>query len=127
MKITRNQLLANDYDILFTHDPGTFIEAIIINLLWAKGNEVEAETIERQRYIFEHWIQLYSANLREDILQELGEDKTLVDRNYQNGYLAGQIHALSTLPMKKSVISTYVDLIAVSEKLRTLKAEVPKE
>jgi hypothetical protein len=121
MKITREQLLESDYDTLFTHDPGTFIEIIIINLLWAEKGKNEAEVIERQRFVFEKWLQYYSDNLRQDIVAELGSDKNEAANTYQNGFIAGQIHALTSLPMKKSLLTQYVDLIAVAETLRQLK------
>lgn len=127
MKITRDNLLASDYDTLFTRDPGTFIEAIIINLLWADKDNVrtEAETIERQRYVFEKWLEYYTKNIREEIVTEFGINKAKDTKTYRDGHIAGQIHALSTLPMKKSLLTKYVDLIEVANILRQLKAKEP--
>lgn len=121
MKLNRKKLLESDYDTLFTRNPGHFIEAIIINLMWAKGTETEAETIARQRQVFERWLAFYSDHIRTEATGT-AEMKRLIAEAERRG----KIHALSHLPIKKSVLSNYVDLIEVANILRQLKAKEPK-
>lgn len=128
MKITKDQLLNSDWSTLFTRDPATFFEAVLINILWdeqAAGKKIDHELIARQKYIFERWHKYFEANLRHDLEQELGLVKTKATADYQTGHLAGQIYALTNLPVKSGVLGKFVDLQAVTEMLRQLKAEEP--
>lgn len=128
MKITRDQLHNSDWSTLFTRDPATFFEAIIITLLWDKSKErqnLDYEEIERQKFVFARWHKYFEANLRHEIEQELGLVKTKATADYQNGHLAGQIYALTNLPIKSGALGKSVDLKAVTELLRQLKAKEP--
>lgn len=128
MKITRDHLLSSDWHTLFTRDPATFFEAIIITLLWDKqapGGNIDHELIARQKFVFERWHKYFEANLRHDIEIELGLVKTKATADYQNGYLAGQINALANLPMRNGALGKSVDLNKVTEILRQLKAKEP--
>jgi hypothetical protein len=133
MQITRENLLESDFDTLFTRDPSTFFESILINILWDKEpKSVDMEVVTRQRYVFLKWLEYSFANQREEIISDqtlrnqiIGELMAAAPASYDAGFLAGQIHALTTLPVKKTMMSKTVDLIAVSEQLRKLKAQEP--
>lgn len=127
VKITRKQLLESDYDTLFTRDPGTFFEGILINILWDKvPGSVDQEVVARQRFVFEKWHKYFAANLRIDIEKELELAKAKQTADYQNGHIAGQIHALTKLPMKNGAFGKSVDLAAVTATLKELKALEPR-
>jgi hypothetical protein len=131
MKITRDQLKASDFDILFTRDPGLFIESIIINLNWAKHEESEAQAIARIRYIFLRWLDLYANNATEEYAKEQSTAYTdilakLETAAEQRGFMKGRIHALANLPIRKGVLTNYVDLDLVAKELRKLKAFAPE-
>jgi hypothetical protein len=126
VKITRGQLIDSDYETLFTRDPKSFIEAIVINLMWAKGNETEMAIIERQRYLFEEWLKLYTVAIKEDAHAEHAareqDNRQAVART---AFIKGQIAALSTLPLKKNKINQeVVDLARVTSELKTLRGMV---
>lgn len=127
MKITKDNLLGSDWNTLFTRDPGTFFEAILINILWGKdGKDLDQHQIAKQRFIFEQWHEYYGTNLRFDIEQDIkAKLQPELDKANARGNLAGRINALQNLPMKRSGLSKTVDLIAVTELLRQLKAEEP--
>lgn len=126
MKITRAQLLESDFDTLFTRDPATFFEAVLINILWDKTPaSIDQAVLARQKLVFERWHKYFEANLRRDIEKELGLIKTKATADYQNGYLAGQINALANLPMRNGALGKSVDLNKVTELLRQLKAQEP--
>jgi len=130
MQLTKQQLSDSDYDTLFTRDPATFIEAIIINLMWAKDSSDQATIIATQKHLFESWLRFYSTNLREHVLviERAAVASSEAERIAQaeaRGELRGRIAALENLPMKKSLLSQYVDLVAVSAMLHELKAQEP--
>lgn len=127
MKITKDNLLGSDWNTLFTRDPGTFFEAILINILWGKdGKDLDQHQIAKQRFIFEQWHEYFAKNLRFDIEREIKASlQPELDKAEARGNLAGRINALQNLPMKRSGLSKNVDLIAVTELLRQLKAEEP--
>lgn len=127
MKITKEQLLSGDLSTLFTRDPNTFFEAVLINILWdnERPGQVDHELIARQRAIFERWFKFFETNLRHDIEKELELAKTKATADYQNGHIAGQIYALTNLPIKSGALGKSVDLKAVTELLRQLKAQEP--
>lgn len=128
MKITKDNLLSSDWNTLFTRDPATFFESVLINILWdeqAAGKKVDHELIARQKFIFEQWHKYFEANLRHDIEVELNLVKTKATADYQNGHLAGQIYALTNLPLRNGALGKSVDLNKVTELLRQLKAEEP--
>lgn len=121
MKLSRKKLLDSDYDTLFTRNPGHFIEAIIINIMWAKGKETEAEVIERQRLVFEKWLGFYTNHISIEATSGAAMQQTIADAERR-----GKIEALTNLPIKKGRLSNYVDLLEVSNILRQLKALEPK-
>lgn len=127
MKITRDQLLSGDWNTLFTRDPATFFEAVLINILWndQAPAKIDHELIARQKFIFERWHKYFESNLRHDIEKELGLVKSKATADYQLGHLAGQIYALTNLPIKSGALGKSVDLRAVTELLRQLKAKEP--
>lgn len=127
MKITRDQLLSGDWSTLFTRDPATFFEAVLINILWDNQvpDKIDHELIARQKFVFERWHKYFESNLRHDIEQELGLAKTKATADYQNGYVAGQINALTNLPLRNGALGKSVDLNKVTEILRQLKAKEP--
>lgn len=128
MKITKDQLLNSDWSTLFTRDPATFFEAVLINILWdeqAAGKKIDHELIARQKYIFERWHKYFEANLRHDIEKEVGLLKTKATADYQTGHLAGQIYALTNLPIVNGALGKRVDLNEVTKILRQLKAKEP--
>lgn len=128
MKITREQLLSSDWSTLFTRDPATFFEAVIINILWDKqapNGSIDYELVARQKFVFDRWFKYFETNLRRDLEQELGLIKTKATADYQIGHLAGQIYALTNLPIKSGALGKSVDLRAVTELLRQLKAKEP--
>jgi hypothetical protein len=127
MKVTKDQIKSGDWQTLFTRDPATFFESVLINILWDKSGagKIDHELINRQRFIFERWHKYFEANLRADIEKELGLIKSKATADYQNGHIAGQIHALTNLPIKAGALGKSVDLKAVTELLRQLKAEEP--
>jgi hypothetical protein len=128
MKMTKGQLLSSDWNTLFTRDPGTFFEAVLINILWdnrAPGGNIDQELVARQRFVFERWHKYFAANLRHDIEIELGLLKSKATADYQNGHIAGQISALTNLPMKSGAFGKSVDLNKVAAELKRLKAVEP--
>jgi hypothetical protein len=127
MKINKDQLLANDWSTLFTQDPNTFFEAILINILWdKKPGSIDPQVVEKQRYIFERWFKYYALALRQDIEKEVGALEAQASADFQNGYISGQIAALSNLPMLNGAFGKRVDLIAVTKELKKLKAIEPR-
>jgi hypothetical protein len=128
MKITRDQLLSSDWSTLFTRDPATFFEAVLINVLWDKqapAGNIDYELVGRQKFVFERWFKYFETNLRHDLEQELGLAKTKATADYQAGHLAGQIHALTNLPIVNGAFGKRVDLTEVTKLLRQLKAKEP--
>jgi hypothetical protein len=128
VKITKEQLKSGDWSTLFTHDPGTFFEGVLINILWndqAPG-VVDHELIGRQKFIFERWFKYFETNLRHDLEKELGLLKTKATADYHNGYIAGQINALANLPMRNGALGKSVDLNKVTAELKKLKAVEPR-
>lgn len=126
MKMTRKDLRPSDVNTLFTRDPGTFFESILINILWNKdASSIDHDVIARQRVVFDRWFKYLEASLRRDVEAELGAVKAKGTADYQNGYLAGQIHALSKLPIHHGLFGQSVDLTKVAEELRKLKAIEP--
>lgn len=127
MNLTRAQLREGDYSTLFTRDPGAFIEAIIVNLLWSKDQPDEALTIANQRYTFDKWLEFYTANIRQEIEQEISQHQATKEMSlYRQGYRQGQIEALTHLPIKQTMFGKQVDLTAVSNNLSLLKAQEPR-
>lgn len=128
MKITRDKLLESDFDTLFTRDPGTFFEAILINILWDKTPaDLDQELIARQQYVFEKWHEYFSVNLRQDIEKELAiAFEPIAGQAYRNGLLAGRIKALEELPFKRSGLGKTVDITEVTKILNKLKAVEPE-
>jgi hypothetical protein len=126
MKITRDKLLSADLDTLFTRDPSTFFEALLINILWDKEpSSVDQELVARQRVIFDRWFKYFEANLRIDIEKELGIVKAKATADYQAGHVAGRIHALTNLPLRNGALGKSVDLTKVAAELKKLKAPEP--
>jgi hypothetical protein len=128
MKLDRKNLLSADLNTLFTRDPNTFFEAVLINILWdnrAPGGNIDQELVARQRFVFERWHKYFATNLRHDIEVELGLIKTKATADYQTGHVAGQIHALTNLPIKSGAFGKSVDLTAVTALLKKLKAVEP--
>lgn len=128
MKITRDKLLESDLNTLFTRDPGTFFEAILINLLWDnEPSSIDQELVARQRFVFERWHEYYREYLIDDAKKILAKEyEPKLQRAYRNGELSGRIKALEELPVKKSGFGKIVDLIAVADTLKQLKAVEPK-
>jgi hypothetical protein len=135
MKITRDQLLGSDFKTLFTHDPATFFEGVLINILWVdEPKSVDMALVERQRHVFIKWLEYYTANLKTDYRKEVVSGmneatraaiKDVADMSERAGFLRGQIHALHNLPIKKNMLGKTVDLMAVADNLRQLKASEP--
>lgn len=127
VKITKDNLLGSDWNTLFTRDPDTFFEAVLINILWGKdGKDLDQAQIAKQRFIFEKWHEYYGANLRIDIENEIkAKLQPELDKAEARGNLAGRINALQNLPFKRSGLGKVVDINAVTELLRQLKAEEP--
>lgn len=74
MKITRDKLLESDFNTLFTRDPGTFFEAILINILWDKSPaDIDQELVARQKYVFLKWHEYFGNALAEDTRKELAK------------------------------------------------------
>lgn len=127
MKITREKLLSSDWQTLFTRDPGTFFEAVLINILWDKEpGSIDHELVARQRFVFERWFKYHEGSLRMDIEKELKLAKTKSGADWQWGFIAGQIHALANLPIKSGPLGKSVDLNKVTAILRQLKAKEPR-
>lgn len=128
MNITRDDLLHSDWNTLFTRDPATFFEAVLINILWdMTPGKIDQRLIDRQKLIFMKWHEYYGANLRFDITAELSAKETpKLSTAYNNGHLAGQIHALRNLPIKRNGLGKVVDLKAVTELLNQLRAQNTK-
>lgn len=127
MKITRDSLLASDMNTLFTRDPNTFFEAILINILWDKtAASIDHDLIARQRAVFERWFKYFEGNMRIDIEKELGLAKARQTADYQTGHIAGQIHALTNLPLRNGALGKNVDLTKVAAELKRLKAIEPR-
>lgn len=117
------QLSDGDYTTLFTKDPMTFFEAVLINILWDKTPaSINHELIARQKLIFEKWFKYHEANLYFDL--ESAAD-TIRSEAYAAGHLAGRIHALTNIPIKRGALGKFVDISAVTEELRKLKAGEP--
>lgn len=125
MKITRRDLLASDINTLFTRDPGTFFEAILINILWDKSPEdLDPDVIARQRYVFEKWHEYYANSLAEDTKQALSAAyEPKLREAYLHGEKAGRMAALQELPFKKSGFGKVVDLTEVTRILNQLKGD----
>lgn len=123
MKITRDKLLESDFNTLFTRDPGTFFEAILINILWDKSPaDIDQELVARQKYVFLKWHEYFGNALAEDTRKELAKEyDPKLAQAHRNGELAGRIKALEELPFKRSGLGKTVDLLAVSELLKKLK------
>lgn len=129
MQITRDQLADSDYDILFTRDPGLFIESIIINLMWAKdpANQDQAATIARIRFVFLQWLDFYANHMNEEYAKEQAGNYQVILTSLEKsaeqvGFHRGRLHALTNLPIRKGVLTSYVDLTEVANELRKLKA-----
>lgn len=129
MKITRDQLKSGDFSTLFTRSPGTFFEGVLVNILWNGSGPISKamhDAIDRQKYIFLKWHEYFSINLRYEITQELAAlEHAKIAGAYDKGHHAGRIEALSNLPVKSNMLGKSVDLNAVTELLRKLKAEEP--
>lgn len=125
MNITRDQLTEADFDILYTRNPGNFIEAIIVNLMWAKDNKDEAAVIARQRFVFERWLEFYSKFVWDEATAATAVSPDKLKSLVDNAFRRGQLHALHNLPFKKGVLGRSVDLGAVAGTIRQLKAEEP--
>lgn len=127
VKITKEQLKSGDWNTLFTRDPGTFFEGVLINILWNEQapGKVDHELIARQKFIFERWFTYFETNLRHDLEKELGLLKSKATADYQNGYIAGQINALANLPIRHGALGKSVDLNKVAAELKRLKAVEP--
>jgi hypothetical protein len=121
-------IIGSDYQTLFKKDPAAFFEAVLINILWDKEpSSVDMALVERQKRIFLKWLEFYA----KDIADRLDDrNQATMEVAYEaakrHGHKVGQIYALANLPMKKSILGPYVDLIQVAETLRKLKAEEPK-
>lgn len=135
MKITRDDLLDSDFNTLFTHDPATFFEGVLINILWVDDpKSVDMALVERQRHVFLKWLQFYTENLKIDYRKQVVEGMNAATKaaiadvatmSERQGFLRGRIHALHHLPIKKNMLGKTVDLMAVAEQLRRLKAQEP--
>lgn len=128
MKITKEELLGSDWNTLMTRDPAMFFEAVLINILWDENNHrrIDHKLIERQKFIFLKWHEYFANNLRFDIEQEIKASlQPELDKAEAKGNLAGRINALQNLPFKRSGLGKVVDINAVTELLRQLKAEEP--
>lgn len=127
MKITKPQLLDADLNTLFTRDPATFFEAILINILWDKEpSSIDHELVERQKLVFLKWHKYFGDSLHADIEKEYSsKEQAKLATSYEFGKRAGKIHALQNLPFKKGALGRTVDINAVTELLRKLKAQEP--
>lgn len=123
MKLKRGQLLDSDYDTLFTKDPATFFESVLINILWDKTpGSIDQDTVARQKQIFLKWHEYFKASHRTDIEREIA------NKIFAEAHRAGQVYALAALPFTDKgfgLLGKTVDLIAVSDKLKELKALEP--
>lgn len=117
-------LTAADWDTLFTKDPARFIEALVTNILYAAEGDKEV-ILNRQRLVFEKWLALYNQAYRDVIAKSVStsyaQRQALAVRQAEQ---RGRIAALSSLPLKKSLLKQTVDLEGVVSLLRELKQEV---
>lgn len=118
MKLTRDQLHESDRSLIFTQNPDKFFEALLLNLMWAKGEKDEAITIANMQFAFEEWLKLYTTKITDDI----AFDKFVT---YKRGVNAGMIEALTDLPLKNGLFGKKLDFATVARLLKTLKAQEP--
>lgn len=126
MQVTKDDLRSADLKTLFTHNPATFFEAVLINILWDKTPaSINHEVIARQRLVFDSWFNHFETSLRADIEKELKLIKHAGITQFDLGFLRGQIHAIKNLPFKDGTFGKSVDLKKLAEILRQLKALEP--
>lgn len=110
-----SELTSSDWSNSLRNDPMTFIDAIVLTILYSDIDR--DETVLRQRVVFAKWLTNYRTTLQKDY-DDLYKDAL------RKADLRGRIDALSSLPMKKSVIGEHVDLSKVVIIISELKGQL---
>lgn len=110
-----SSLTSSDWETSLRNDAMTFIDAIVLTILYSDVDR--DETVLRQRIVFSKWLANYRYTLQK------GYDD-LYKEALRKAEVRGRIAALTTLPMKKSVLGEHVDLSAIITIINELKEQV---
>lgn len=109
-------LKESDWTAAFTKDPDAFITAVVLSSLFADKAHPEG-FLERQKLVFRKWLGFYSADFRETIASSV---QATYDHRFEQAIKDAQVDVLATLPMKKYLGKTIVDMDEVKKKLDKL-------
>lgn len=109
-------------DMILTNDPDKFMDGITAQLFYANKNNQE-HMFKRHRELFGVWLHHYNTDLTVKLTKLLhGESIKEHASDIEHSYMAGQLAALTSLPLMKSMIhGEVVDLKQVTAAIKELK------
>lgn len=120
-RVTKKELLKSEFEVLETHDPEIFFEAMLISLRGNTMHSLDNKRMDLQKTVFKRWFSLYDKHLRETLKVQFEESRKN-SGDYIAGLRAGELKALSTLPTRAVQRGVLIDMKLVYDRIRELES-----